>query len=146
MGEPTLSCGAPRGPAYRFLWLRARGRPVAIRIEGRKGAAVLHVVEMDGAGGHAPEKVARRETRKLSPADWQSFSRALAAADPWRMETELPAAGIDGSQWLVEVRDGSKYHIVDRWSPKTGAYRELCLLMLKLAGVATGSGAREGLY
>jgi hypothetical protein len=47
----------------------------------------------------------------------------------------------------VEGRKGSEYHVVDRWSPKNGAYRDLCLTLLKLAGLLpTGEGKRDGIY
>ena len=33
--------------------------------------------------------------------------------------------GTDGSQWIIEGVRGGKYHVVDRWSPTSGAAREL---------------------
>ena len=50
----------------------------------------------------------------------------------WTMPTvEENSVGVDGAQWIVEgVRNG-KYHLVDRWSPDTGAFREAALLLLQ---------------
>jgi hypothetical protein len=38
---------------------------------------------------------------------------------------------MDGARWILEdVRDG-KYHLVDRWSPDTGTFREAALLLVQ---------------
>jgi hypothetical protein len=41
--------------------------------------------------------------------------------------------GLDGSQWILEARDAVKYHVVDRWSPRGGAYSDCCRLLITLA-------------
>ncbi len=42
---------------------------------------------------------------------------------------------MDGSQWVLEgVRDG-RYHVVDRWSPESGLYRETCLILLRFSEI-----------
>jgi hypothetical protein len=47
--------------------------------------------------------------------------------------------GLDGAQWVIEGRRVDAYHVVDRWSPRGGPYRDAGLAFLQLAGLsATG--------
>ena len=53
------------------------------------------------------------------------------------MPTFKDAVGIDGAAWLVEARVGRRYHVVDRWSPRPGAFRSLGLTFMRIAGLPT---------
>jgi hypothetical protein len=148
MSEPSLSCWQFEGEVYRFLWLRTWGRPIAVRVAKSRQNATISAVELDGAGGYGPGKVLRRTQRQLSDDEWKSISDGLAALKFWSMPTEGLDSGFDGSRWVLEGRNGSRYHVVDRWTPKAGQYREFCLLMLRLSGFLnpSGTGKREGVY
>lgn len=146
MTEPSLSCGESSGESYRFLWLRTWGRPIAVRVEAGR-SITLTAVELDGAGGYEPGKVSRRVQSQLSAAEWETFSEALKATDFWKMPGRLPNHGLDGAQWVMEGRSGLNYHVVDRWSPAPGAYRELCLMLVKFAGLMpSGESKRDMIY
>jgi len=138
MGEPSLSCGATsEAEVYRFLWLRTFHRPIAVRVARDAQGARLVAVELSGAGGYAPGAIVSKVEKSLGAADWQTLMTALAGIDFWRMPT-LPLqdpSGLDGAQWIVEGRRGSDYHVVDRWTPREGAYRDAGLAFLKLAGI-----------
>lgn len=140
MGEPSLSCGqTTEAEIYRFTWLRTFHRPYAVRIIRDAVGGRLVAVELTGAGGYDPGTVATRTERRISDADWQILSAALSKTSFWSMPTRpsKPTLGLDGSQWIVEGRRGSgKYHVVDRWTPQQGAYRDVGLLFLKLAGIS----------
>jgi hypothetical protein len=152
MSEPSLSCGEPPAEVYRFLWLRTWGHPIAVRLTGVTPGAptppTLSAVELDGAGGYEPGKIARRIDRKLTDAEWGELTSGLKAIDFWGLPTDIGEAGLDGAQWVLEGRRGRQYHVVNRWSPKTGPYRELALSLLKLAGLlpAGGGGKKNGIY
>ena len=47
----------------------------------------------------------------------------------WRLGTDTKPGGNDGAQWIIEGVKDEKYHLVDRWSPKTGAIRVLGLTL-----------------
>ena len=137
MGEPSLSCGPESRETYRFVWLRTFHRPISVRATKHHNVAKLTVVELDGAGGYAPGKVASTVEKELSRKDWAMLETTLAAIDFWKMPARsgVDDLGLDGAQWIVEGRRPDKYHIVDRWSPRTGPYREVGLWFLKAAGV-----------
>jgi hypothetical protein len=138
MGEPSLSCGLRHeDEVYRFLWLRTFHHPIAVRITHAGGGAMLVVTELTGAGGYEPGVIGMREERPLSGAEWNALTKALAGIDFWNMPTKPPrsldAIGMDGAQWILEGYRAGTYHVIDRWSPKSVTYRDVCLKFLALA-------------
>lgn len=142
MQEPSLSCGqANVDSVYRFLWLRTSARPISVRISRSVDVVALEAVELSGKGGYEPGTVLRRVRRTLSDTDWEKLETALTRAGFAKLPTVDPSRiGADGAQWTVEGRQKDWYHVVDRWSPNDGPYKELGLLFLQLAEFpATGS-------
>jgi hypothetical protein len=141
MGEPSfweLSRDDGEATGYRFLWLPTEGRPVAVRIMQRHEGAVLHLVQLDGAGGYAPGQVAVNKELLLSPEQWEGLSASIARARFWKMPARDGRAGFDGEELIVEgVRRGA-YHVVDRWSTETGDFRRLCSHTIDLSGLDVG--------
>lgn len=146
MAEPSLSCGESPSESYRFLWLRTFGRPIAVRIEtGRSNT--LTAVELDGAGGYHPGEISRRIQRQLNADEWKTLSEALKATDFWNMPGLEPRRGLDGAEWIMEGRSGHDYHVVNRWMPAAGAYRELCLMLVNFSGLMpSGETKRDAVY
>lgn len=120
--------------SYRFVWLRSFDHPVAVRIWKSETDQFISVNELSGAGGYEPGISILKTQRRLSSDEWDSFRRVLEYSCYWDQPTEDPdEAGFDGAQWVLEgVRDG-RYHVVDRWTPESGSFREACLYMLKLS-------------
>lgn len=147
MTEPSLSCGDGTGDAFRFLWLRTWGRPIAVRLHPSGGGASMAAVELDGSGGYGPGKVSRRAERKLTDAEWTKIANDVRALNFWELPAQTNDNGLDGARWILEGRERSQYHVVQRWSPKEGPYRELCISLLKLVGwLPTGNGKRDAIY
>jgi len=121
--------------AYRFLWLRAFHHPVEVLAERHGYKFYLSSKELNGAGGYAPGKMWRTDNKWLTEEDWCILMAAMDKADFWEQETKVrDNIGTDGSEWVLEGRKNGRYHIVDRWFPETGNYREACLELLKLSG------------
>jgi hypothetical protein len=141
-GEPSLfeASRSPRPASvatYRFTWLRTFHHPVVIRVEvGRGRGARLIAKELSGYGGYGPGEVRRHRERKLSPDEARRLGSALARTRllTWPARDCNGLLGVDGSQWIVEARDRTGYHLVDRWSPERGPVREVGELMLGLTG------------
>jgi hypothetical protein len=140
--EKSLCCdSSSRGRVVRFVWLRSFQHPVVIRLDEMKpGNWRVLTKTGTGTGGGAPGTVATVNERTLSARDAAAM-RALFKASSWFWRTAsaqatttagdcapaktcVTVAG-DGSQWIVEVRDGSRYHYVDRWSPKDGPVHDI---------------------
>ena len=120
---------------YRFLWLRTFRHPVAVTLERNVDHFELRSVELDGAGGYAPGKILSTGRKSITQEVWCQFTGLLDKAAYWKIPSNSrDDMGYDGSQWILEgIKDG-RYHIVDRWTPQTGEYREACLFVLKLSG------------
>ena len=121
--------------SYRFLWLRSFNHPVAVHIWKTEADQFITLKETSGAGGYEPGHILINQTRKLERAEWDAFVSRLDDLCYWNLPTTDPEGqGFDGAQWILEGVRGDRYHIVDRWTPQSGSYREACLYALKLAG------------
>ena len=149
MGETALPNGA--GEAYRFLWLRSFDHPIAVRVHCSSETCRLTGVRTSGKGGYEPGSIAERTSRALSTNEVRRFRELLARLPFWGPQpgppvsigpdgTEFEIIGVDGAQWILEGRRGATYHLWDIWSPRAAGaespFRELCLYLVRLAGLA----------
>lgn len=133
MGEAPLSAPPAGRVRLRFLWLRTFGPGISVRVEHSRGGTRLVAIELDGAGGYAPGKVADHVERVLTPGEWQGLEAVVRRSNFWRMPSEKADLGVEGSQWIVEISEPERYHVVDRWSG--GAVTEIGLQVLNLSGL-----------
>ena len=144
MNEPSLWGASQRDKrvnVYRFLWLPTWERPVAVRVERVGDGATVSLVQLDGAGGYDPGKIAINRRVTVGQKEWHRLTTLVGRAGLWDMPTRITDLGHDGENFLVEgVADG-KYHVVYRWTPAPGAYRELCRCMLDLTGLDLGQAS-----
>ncbi len=136
MGEKSLlNISNENAEVYRFLWLRTFHHPIFVKVERGQNEVKLFTKELDGAGGYEPGKVLRINNHILTKDEWCKFLALLEKANYWKLPTENEVLGNDGAEWILEAVKGGRYHAVDRWSPKKGEYREVCIYLLKLSGV-----------
>ena len=135
MREPSLSCEAGVED-YRFTWLRSFDHPVSIHVnvDGSTGTHTLTAIELDGAGGYEPGVEKRRVTTKLSSAQAAELHRALRDERVWELPGKDYVPGADGATWIIELRVGSRYHYLERWSPEDGPIRRLGLMLVSFSG------------
>jgi hypothetical protein len=137
MAEPSLSCGRALPHTYRFMVIPTWGPPAAVRITVT--ASELSAVVLSGQGGYDPGHPRSIAARPLGNREREEVLAAIARANFWKLPTQdLEHRGHDGSEWLLEGRTGDRYHVVDRWSPEPGPFRELCLAFARLGEVPTG--------
>jgi hypothetical protein len=136
MGEPPL-LSEPDSPrqSYRFLWLRSFHHPVAVRVWASCAGYFINVKQTNGQGGYQPGTLITDQTRPLTETEWDHFISLLDRSCYWQLPTKLDDMGFDGAQWILEgVRDG-RYHVVDRWTPQSGDFREACFYLLKSSNI-----------
>jgi hypothetical protein len=136
--EPSIFASRIVGntTTYRFLYLRTFDNPIAVRIEvASKGSSgILYYKQCNGAGGYAPGKLMKSKSVILDERCMETFVQTFENAGIWQMESEdQPVAMADGAQWVIEVLDKGRYHIVDRCSDTMTKIYNLCMLMLKMA-------------
>ena len=127
--EPSLLhlADGPLSHSYRFLWLRTFNHPIAIRIDIKPdGTGTLTIKVASGAGGYAPGTLIENTSHALSGTQVKTFLALVDRVNFWAAPNPVDdQTGTDGSQWIIEgVRDG-KYHVVDRWMPKSGVAYDL---------------------
>lgn len=139
MEEPPLlkSAGRKNVEVYRFLWLRTFHPPLAFRLEVRgDGTGSLTAKSASGAGGYDPGRLDSNRTLALDAKRVRQFTAALGRLDFWKLATRDPGPpGFDGARWVLEGAKGGRYHVVDRWSPTGGAFRQAMLDLVALAGM-----------
>jgi hypothetical protein len=132
MNEPLLFNKISDTESYRFLWLRTFHNPVSIRIERQENNYYLTWKLSNGAGGYRPGKLVINETKKIDKETWDKFYALIDSTDFWNLKTVEYNFGTDGSQWILEGSDSSRYHVVDRWTPKSGSYYDCCNYLIGL--------------
>jgi hypothetical protein len=136
MREPSLF-KQKEGESYRFLWLRSFHRPYAFRLQVLPdGTGTLTVKSTNLLPDGERGRVTLDKTRRLSAVQMRRVLSGIEALGFWSLPTkDLSRSGFDGAQWVFEGTQNGRYHIVDRWSPDDGAFRELMLALVQLAGV-----------
>ena len=119
---------------YRFLWLRSFHHPIFIRVERKQNKIKIFAKELDGAGGYEPGKTLKTYNRSLTADEWRKFLSLLENSNYWNLPTKKDI-GRDGAEWILEGVKDNRYHVVDRWSPEKGEYREACIYLLGLSGL-----------
>jgi hypothetical protein len=141
MHERPIGKLASSERAFRFLWLRSFHKPILIGIEEQGHAQFLTVKMLDrpwgiGVGGVQIGKLTHSHRRPLTEAEWRSVAE-LGVPSFWRRAASEPESrGVDGADWILEGVNGGEHQILTRWCPAPGAFREVCLAMLRLSGVA----------
>jgi hypothetical protein len=137
--EPSLYRSQARRSEYRFTWFRAFHHPVVIRIEERadgKWGVVVKVAKGKSGFDLGKLRLIRNETRAANSSEVQrllmDFDRS---SEFWGMPVYIDDAGSDGAMWLIEARSKDRYHYVSRWSPESGAIREIGLRFIAVAGL-----------
>ncbi len=145
--EPSFAvlAGDRRAHAYRFLWLRTFDAPIALRVNvSPDGSGTLTVKTTSGRGGYEPGTLVTHQRRAMPRAEVRRFLSRLTTARFWQLPTrerpEIEADGTitvtaDGAQWILEGVRRGRHHVVDRWRPEHGAYRETALWLVRRAGL-----------
>lgn len=143
MNELPLSSLENEDESYRFLWLRTFHRPVAIHVWRAGDRHFLVLKRLNGRGGYAPGTSDLYWARSLSENDWDAFMLHLEHSAYWLMPTEDDRMFQDGAQWILEGYREGRYHVVDRQSPDSGAYRDACMYLLRQSGLLAEIPANE---
>lgn len=132
--EPSLSCGNGSEETYRLMWLHNFAHPVVIRITRRDSQVEADAFQLSGSGGGDPGLVLYQTHKRLSTMDWELLQAKLRHSTFWSLPTSGNMYGVHGEQWILEGRRNDAYHIVDRWTPPAGPYRDLGAFIFDLVG------------
>lgn len=137
--EQSLKPPMDIAASYRFTWLPSFHAPVTVRIDQwRDGTMVLTAKRLTGRGGYDPGHIGSTTTRKLTAKESADIRQMFAARDFAAFRTNPCNTATDGAQWLVESRIGSKYHVVNQFSPQAGAILRIGTALLTLTNWKIG--------
>jgi hypothetical protein len=129
MHEPSLyACPAPSDDAeFRFLWDRSLSQPIAARLTVHKdGSGILTIRMLANAGIPPPPLHGKKKSVSLD--EWyrvvldrkidvsaDQVSHALELFQRVKFVDDNPGSRntTDGSDWIIEARDGARYRLVD---------------------------------
>lgn len=117
---------------FRLLWLRSFHHPVCVKVEksGESPAALLGK-ELSGAGGYAPGELIVNRKTEMSSESYDHLRDMLKSANFSEQPTDQDSDANDGAQWIFELNDKGKYHIVDAFGG--GTVRDVGIYLLKEA-------------
>lgn len=131
--EPIFPTKSSSQRTVRFLILSQFHEPMMVRTaEMEDGRVRLIAKRMPYSSECVDDNRGCMVDRVLTDAE-QRRLRAVEAPMLQRQSYSC-AGGLDGSRWVVEGNGGGNYRFWNEWSPRTGALRELGLIMLELAG------------
>lgn len=135
MKEPLLFNKQLPKSIYRFTWLRTFNNPVIVRIEKDTSGILLYWKMTDGMGGYEPGAIVVDEKRRITQAEWENFLSKIETADFWQMERS-GIYGEDGSMWILEGVEPTKYHATSVWHPaRNGDFYQVGNYLLELTGL-----------
>ena len=132
LNEPVLAPSAGQF-VFRFTLLRSSRAPMAVRIVAEDGRYTLHALELFVYPADDQTKEMRRVSRVLSSQEVDELKSLIDETSFWDIQTFEKDDGVDGSRWIIEGAT-DQYHVVDRWSPKSGPARKLGEYFLSLTG------------
>jgi hypothetical protein len=117
--EPSLYKGNNELKCIRILWLNARKPPMVIRVNDIDGSKYLIRKEFDstynGKTGNLIDTIIN-----IDEDFWQSTFSSIDSSNFWNEKIGNPtASGKDGILWILECREGEKYHFIERWDDGT---------------------------
>ncbi len=82
------------------------------------GRATITEFRYRGAGGSGPKRSGVPVVHVIDAKQWGEFAGAVREHDPWSIAPKQPYEdGTDGATMILEIRDGDRYHRVQRWAP-----------------------------
>jgi hypothetical protein len=134
LNEPVIYVDRTHFRVFRFIWLRSADHPIAIRLTKQDNEYILYWKEADGTGEGKPGKLITDKQKVISGSNYGTFRKLLKQVNTCKLDTgRYIPAGTQGSQWIVEGKEGGIYEVVDMWSPaKSNALYKACDYLIGL--------------
>ena len=110
---------------YRFLWLRSFHRAAVFELKFTADGTGIYEAKLWEEIAGRRQWVVKRTIQSMDAAvELESKQRWLACGRFFELPFADNRGGLDGAEWFIEVKQGSKYHAVYRWSPSDSFVRE----------------------
>lgn len=149
--EPLIGSLHSEHAFYRFVWLRAFDRSVAVTITKRASGAILTVKALDKPltvlpTGALPRNLTLNREVELTEDQWYQLN-SLSFRGFWACASRDDPNSLDGSTWILEGSNGEDDHrVIVQCNPgdtPSNPFRLFCLRILELS---TLDLTRERMY
>jgi hypothetical protein len=135
MSEKSILTTSDSIQVFRFIWIRSFHSEISVRLEKVSQNVTIYWKECNDPYVPTGLKVDRNKT--LTMNEWNEFIKKTEKAKFWYMDTfDDEFDGCDGASWILEGFN-KKYHVVDRWSPRSTDFKECCTYLLSLTDLMT---------
>lgn len=131
MREPLLFNKKMNKEIYRFTWLRSFHNPIVITIvntQYKSFTLFWKEFEREPMNG----KIIINKSKSIGSMEWMTFRFKIEKCYFWTMGVGRVPVGLDGSEWILEGTDDTKYKVTTVWSPHGGKYQNACMYLLSL--------------
>jgi len=120
----------------RLLWLRSFHHSICIRVtKYDDGKAILVAKELSGSGGFDSGKLTKNTEVNWTELQFRQFEQILDKVKIYDQKSmDESTLGYDGAEWVYEINDGGRYHVVDR-SSCHNTMGDLGTYLIKSAGL-----------
>ncbi len=133
--EPEL--GQLKQECYRLIWSNVFNDTAHVITIG-KDLTFIH--KKLPKNPDSTRIIAEKIEIKLLKREWRALQQSVYKNKYWTLPREIDRYGCDGGTWIIEGRrpDAARcgkrdYHIVSRWSPEEGDFRNLCETIMNIA-------------
>jgi hypothetical protein len=122
---------------FRFLWLRTFNEPMSFRFyQMERGDYKLVVKMTSGKGGFEAGDLKMDQRMELSEPQGKALvEKIVIESNFWNLPRESPSFGLDGSFWIFEGMMEGKYHVINRWTPKSPKIQEIGRMFIEYSGL-----------
>lgn len=131
MKEPLLYNKKINKQVFRFTWLRTFDNPIIVRLE-KTDKCTLTWKMSDGAGGYDPGNLIIEKSKEIELTKWDDLQKLISKSDFWNLDLGRISSGLDGSEWILEGYEPTRYRAITAWTPREGKFYEACCYLLNL--------------
>lgn len=128
MNEPVLFNSTAR--IFRFTLLPSTGNFYVIGLKNENGKVTIYWKVFENTPDNRPGKKIIDKTKQLELNEWTKLSEAINQKKFWNKPSFSYSGGVDGSTWIFEGKELTKYNVMASWGGY-GQY-EFCLTLKKL--------------
>ncbi|MEM7791960.1 MAG: hypothetical protein AAF546_11210 [Verrucomicrobiota bacterium] len=93
--------------------------PLIIEIKEAENGGTISVTRYAGKGGYEWGSIDIKYEKKLDQLDLKIIREKLDEISFWKMPEKTDVIGLDGSVWMLTVKEEKREHTVKRWTPQS---------------------------
>ncbi len=135
-GEPVIFADASTQFAVRLTIQAAFTGSIVIRVEEKSdGRIIARFKKFGHPRRNCRAPLIAQGTVHLTSDAVRKLRLTVEQQAFWSVDDRQDTIGSDGSDWVLEVKDGGRYHVAHRWWPFSGLIFEIGSVLMTLTHV-----------